>query len=101
MKVLLVILIIGLAFWHLKRERILFSEISWGQRIYTSLIYLLSLFLIFLGGSKLLKVIRAFELNVLIETFVFLIVFAIGLWFIGTIWTMILPKKVLEHFSKQ
>ena len=100
-KVPLAILIIALAFWHLRREKELFSKISRAEGIYTSLVYLLSLFFIFFGGAKLKNVIEAFELNVFIELFVFLIGSAIGLWFVGTVWTKILPKKALEHFSKQ
>lgn len=100
MKVLIAVLIIGLAIWRLKQKKELFYKLSWGEKIYTSLIYLMSLFIVFFGGSKLLTSIKIFELNELIETFVFLIVLAIGLWFIVTVWTKILPKKVLEDVSK-
>lgn len=100
MKVLIAVLIIGLALWRLKQKRELLFKLSWGEKIYTASIYLMSLFIMFFGGSKLLTSIKKFELNELIETFIFFIVLAIGLWFIVTIWTKILPKKVLEDVYK-
>lgn len=100
MKMLIAVLIIGFAFWLLKEKKELFSKISLGEKIYTTLIYFISLFIVFFGGSKLLTSIKKFELNGFIEAFVFLTVLAIGLWFIVTVWTKILPKKVLEDVSK-
>jgi len=100
-EVLLTVFILWLAFWHHRQKKELFSQLSWGMRIYTSLVYLISLFIIFFGGTTLLRLIKTFELNGLIETFVFLIALAIELWIIETIWTIILPKKVLEDFSNK
>lgn len=100
MGMLIAVLIIGLACWRLKQKKKLFSKLSWGEKIYTFLIYFISLFIVFFGGSKLLTSIKTFELNEFIEAFVFLIVLAIGMWFIVTVWTKILPKKVLEDISK-
>ena len=100
MKMLIAVLVIGLAFWRLKQKKGILSKLSLGEKIYTSLIYFMSLFIVFFGGSKLLTSIKTFELNELIETFIFLIVLAIGLWFIVTVWTKILPKKLLEDVSK-
>ena len=100
MKMLIAVLVIGHAFWRIKQNKGILSRLSLGEKIYTSLIYFMSLFIVFFGGSKLLTSIKTFELNELIETFVFLIVLAIGLWFIVTVWTKILPKKLLEDVSK-
>ena len=72
-----------------------------GDENYTSLVILISFFIIFFDGTTLLKAIRTFELNVLIEIFVFLIALAIELWIIETVWTKILPKKVIDDFTKK
>ncbi|AWE07806.1 hypothetical protein DCE79_10605 [Lysinibacillus sp. 2017] len=93
---IVLMLVIVLIIWRIKQKKELFAKLSFGEKIYTSLIYVMSLFIIFWTASKLLTAIKTFELNGLIETFIFLIILAFGLWLIVTIWSKILPKKVLE-----
>lgn len=97
--VIVCFLIVGLFIWRLSQKKELFLKLPLGERIYTTLVYLFSLIIIFLGGSKLMTWIQTFELNGIAEALTFFSVLAILLGFIVTIWTKILPKKVIKDIS--
>lgn len=69
---------------------------TWAERIYTAFIYLMSLYLLFFGGSIITTWLEQFQLNEFIEVSLLFIVLANILQLIVTVWMKILPKKVID-----
>jgi magnesium-transporting ATPase (P-type) len=96
-----ILLVFVFIIWRLGEKKELFSKLSRGERIYTILIYTISMIFLFFGGAKLKNWISTFEIHVFMKTLLFYILFAMVVWSIVSILVKILPKKVMEYISNE